>query len=68
MMPSAAKPSKAFISIGGRRKLNPWMVVGLILILLIAFILLERHIRRSIEGPGHLQESVEIPQLQTSVF
>lgn len=69
MMPSAAKTSKAFISTGGRRTLNPWIVVGLILILLIAFILIERHIRSSIEGPGHLQESVvEISRLPTSVF
>lgn len=58
MMPSAAKPSKAVNSRGARPTLNPWIVVGLVLVLLIAFILIERYIRHSIEGPGHLRQEI----------
>lgn len=43
-----------------RPTLNPWIVVGAILILIVALILLELHIRRSIEGPGHLQQNTQI--------
>ncbi len=42
-----------------RPTLNPWIVIGLILILIAAFILLEMHIRRGVEGPRRLLQNAE---------
>ena len=44
------------MSTSNRRNLNPWIVLGAILILIVAFILIEQYIR-SIGGPDHLWQS-----------
>ena len=42
-----------------RPSLNPWIVIGLILLLVILFILIDLHIRRNIEGPDRQQENTQ---------
>jgi len=41
----------------GRPALDPWIVIGLILLLIIVLILIDLHIRRDIEGPGRLLQN-----------
>jgi len=50
-----------------RPSLNPWIVVGLILILIAAFILLEMHMRRGVEGPGCPPQNTQVQELNTTI-
>jgi len=50
-----------------RPTLNPWIVVGLILILIAALILLEMHIRRDVEGPRRSPQNTPVQELKTTI-
>jgi hypothetical protein len=50
-----------------RPTLNPWIVVGLILILIAAFILLEMHIRRDVVGPRRSPQNTQVQELNTTI-
>lgn len=41
-----------------QRTLNPWIVVGVILLLLLALLVIERHIHQTIEAPTEVVEKV----------
>ena len=43
-----------------RPTMNTWIVIALVLILIVAFIVVELHIRRRIKDPGHLQQNGQI--------
>jgi hypothetical protein len=44
------------------RTLNRWIVLGAILLLMLAFVVIERYIRQRIEGPGHLRQGTWLVQ------